>query len=135
MATVLILGTPIVALLGGILASILRVRGEHRLMELAQRERIAAIEKGIDISQWAPPSLTGRHVIYSTRDARLRKVHGLIIGGLVSVALGIGIALTLSLMPPHDGGDSWPIGIVPTLIGGSLLLAARIIRKGLDEES
>lgn len=130
-AITLIFGTPFVALVGGILASILRVRGEHRLMELAQRERLAAIEKGIDISNWTPITLSGRGM-YSARELGLRRVQGLIIGGIVAIGLGTGIAVMLRLMPWGDGRDAWPVGILPAFLGIALLLSARIVRRGLD---
>src|SRR5207248_4823258 len=47
----LIFSIPIVAIVGGITAGIVRTLGNQRLMELAQRERIAAIERGVDPSK------------------------------------------------------------------------------------
>ena len=121
----LILGAPLVAVIGGIVAGIIRMMGQQRLLELAQRERIAAIEKGLPV----PPLPVE---VFSGRDAAIRKVHGLLIGGLVTLALGIGLSLTLLLMPIHDGGDAWSIGFVPAFIGIALLIAARLVRKGVD---
>ena len=39
---------PIITIIGGIAIGIIRAIGEQRLLELAQRERIAAIERGLD---------------------------------------------------------------------------------------
>lgn len=39
---------PLVAIIGGITAGIMKSNARHRLLELAQRERIAALERGID---------------------------------------------------------------------------------------
>lgn len=39
---------PLVAIIGGITAGIVKSNARHRLLELAQRERIAALERGID---------------------------------------------------------------------------------------
>ena len=122
----LILGTPLVAVIGGIIAGIIRMMGQQRLLELAQRERIAAIEKGLPV----PPSpaieaFTGTY-------ATMRKVHGLLIGGLVTLGLGIGLSVALLLMPLHDGGDAWPMGIIPAFVGISLLIASRLVKKGAD---
>jgi hypothetical protein len=130
-ATVLVLGTPAFALTAAILASILRVRGEHRLLELAQRERLAAIEKGIDVKDWPLPALPGRS-IQSMRELSLRRAQGLTIGGILSIGLGLGLAVMLRLMQWGDGGDAWPIGILPLFLGLALLLSARIVRKDLD---
>jgi hypothetical protein len=128
LAILFILGTPALAVVGGIVAGIMRMRGQQRLLELAQRERIAAIEKGLDLSQLAPISIP------SARHATLRKAQGLTIGGLVTLAIGIGLPLTLILMPASDGREAWPIGFVPAFLGIALLLSARVVRRGLDEE-
>lgn len=39
---------PLVAIIGGITAGVMKSNARHRLLELAQRERIAALERGID---------------------------------------------------------------------------------------
>ena len=48
------LAIPILAVTGGIIAGIVRAVGQQRLIELAHRERIAAIERGIDPSKLPP---------------------------------------------------------------------------------
>src|SRR5881397_1353510 len=48
------LAIPIVAIIGGITAGIIRTLGRQRLIELAQRERIAAIERGVDPAKLTP---------------------------------------------------------------------------------
>ena len=132
LAVALILGTPAVAIVGGIVAGILKMRGQQRLMELAQRERIAAIERGLDVSHLPP--LVPQNVL-SPRQAALRKVQGLTIGGILTIALGIGLGSTLLLLPSHDGRENWPIGFLPFFMGIALLLAARVVRRGIDEEN
>jgi hypothetical protein len=134
LATLLILGTPALAIIGGITAAILKTRGQHRLIELAQRERIAAIEKGLDISQMQVPSLPSNETPLSPRQAGLRRAQGLLIGGLLTSAFGLGLSLTLLIMPMHDGREAWSIGFVPIFMGAALLVSARIVRRGLDEE-
>lgn len=132
LATLLILGTPAVAIVGGILAGILRMRGQQRLLELAQRERLAAIERGVDVTKLAPLVVPNANVLTPAKSAR-RKAQGMTIGGLLTLALGLGLLLTLKLMPAHDGGDAWPIGFVPVFMGIALLLSARIVRRGAEE--
>jgi hypothetical protein len=125
----LIFGTPALAIVGGIVAAIVKMIGQQRFMELVQRERIAAIEKGLDVSQQPllvmPASLPARQLA-------LRSVQGLTIGGLVTLALGIGLGLMLLLLPASKG--AWPVGLVPAFIGIALLVSARVVRKGVDEE-
>ena len=50
----LVFAIPIIAIVGGITAGIVRTLGRQRLIELAQRERIAAIERGVDPSKLPP---------------------------------------------------------------------------------
>jgi hypothetical protein len=133
LATFLILGTPAFAIVGGIVAGILKTRGQQRLIELAQRERIAAIERGLDLSQLTPLSVTTGPLLTS-RQAMSRKAQGLMIGGILTLALGLGLSLTLLLMPSQDGRDAWPIGFVPFFMGIALMISARIVRGGLDQE-
>ncbi len=125
LAVFLILGTPAVAIVGGIAAGILKMRGQQRLIELAQRERIAAIERGLDVSQLMPLP------VFSSQPTTLRRVQGLMIGGVLTLALGLSLSLTLLLMPPHDGREAWPIGLVPMFMGVALLISARIVRSDL----
>ena len=42
---------PIVAIIGGITAGIVKSVHRQRLLELAQKERIAAIERGVDLEK------------------------------------------------------------------------------------
>jgi hypothetical protein len=129
----LIFGTPALALVGGIVAAIIKMIGQQRLMELVQRERVAAIEKGLDPSQQAvwgvPPAYQSS---LPPRQVALRKMQGFTIGGLLTLALGIGLGLTLLLLP--DGREAWPIGFVPAFVGIALLISARVVRRGLNEE-
>ena len=133
LATLLILGTPAMAVAGGILAGILKMRGQQRLVELAQRERILAIEKGLDLSQLTPLIAPGDPNALTPRQVALRKAQGLMIGGVLTLALGIGLSTTMLLLPAHDGRDAWSIGIVPALLGIALLISGRIVRSGIEE--
>jgi hypothetical protein len=125
----LIFGTPALALAGGIVAAIVKMIGQQRLMELVQRERIAAIEKGLDLSQQARWEIPGS---MSAQQIALRKRQGFTIGGLLTLALGIGLGLMLLLLP--EATQAWPIGLVPAFIGIALLISARVVRRGLGEE-
>jgi hypothetical protein len=117
---------PIIAIIGGITIGIIRVIGEHRLLELAQRERIAAIERGLDPSKLPPlPSSLYEGLSHGGRPPALRRAQGLLIGGLVTVAAGIGIMLLLRVLEPHD--EHWVVGVIPLLIGLALLVSARIV--------
>jgi len=87
------LAIPIVAIVGGITAGIIRTLGRQRLIELAQRERIAAIERGVDPAKLAPLPVAALddepetwHMSPYDRDRKLAQ--GLMIGGIVTMAVG-----------------------------------------------
>lgn len=129
---VMVFMIPIIAIVLGVAHRIVQTLGEQRLMELAQRERIAAIERGIDPSK-LPPIGGGNHDpgahAYGHWGYRngspLRRAHGLLIGGLVTFAVGIGVALFLGLMETEK--NAWSIGLIPMLVGVALLAGAVVI--------
>src|SRR5262245_65309854 len=87
----LAIAIPIIAVAGGLVVGIVRVIGQQRLVELAHRERIAAIERGIDPAKLPPmPRLEEYEGAYGPKSGSpRRRAQGLLIGGLVTLALGI----------------------------------------------
>ena len=142
----MIIAIPVVAIIGGITAGILKTRGQQRIIELAQRERIAAIEKGIDPSKLPPLPAVGDDMADlllkdfvaqfrpTQRQAALRQAQGLAIGGLIALSIGIGLAVMLLFLPDHDANRAWPAGIMPFFIGLALLISSRIVYKGAPAE-
>jgi hypothetical protein len=124
----MIFAIPIVAIVGGITAGIVKTLGQQRLMELAQRERIAAIERGVDPSKLPPMPIPGDDhamMYHSYGEYALRRSHGLMIGGIVTLAVGIGLTAFLYFA----GGDrSWSVGIIPLMVGLALLVSAWVVR-------
>jgi hypothetical protein len=126
------LAIPIVAIVGGITAGIIRTLGRQRLIELAQRERIAAIERGVDPAKLAPLPATALlddepetwHVSQYDRDRR--RSQGLMVGGIVTMAVGISLMAFLNFMDDH--GNAWAVGIIPATVGVALLLSSFLIR-------
>lgn len=125
----MIFAIPIVAIVGGITAGIVKTLGQQRLMELAQRERIAAIERGVDPARLPPMPIQGddHPMMYrSYNEYAQRRSHGLMIGGIVTLAVGIG--LTAFLYFADEGDRSWSVGIIPTMVGIALLVSAWLVR-------
>ena len=116
---------PIVAIIGGLTVAIVRVAGQQRLAELERRERIAAIERGIDPAKLPPVSSPYAYENGHGSGSRMRRAHGLLIGGLIVVAVGISLMFGLRVAEPHEG--HWAIGTMPLLVGIALLVAAKII--------
>ena len=116
---------PIIAIIGGITIGIIRAIGEQRVLELAQRERIAAIERGLDPSKLPPlPTSPYYEELVSGRRPTAR-AQSLMIGGLVTVAAGIGVMVLLLAIEPHE--NHWVAGLIPILVGTALLISARIV--------
>jgi hypothetical protein len=130
-APVLIFAIPIIAIVGGISAGIVRTIGRQRLVEMAQRERIAAIERGIDPSKLpALPFMDDdQGVLGSGEHSDRRRAQGLMVGGIVTTAVGIGIAVFLYLFEETTGEKNiWAVGVVPTFVGLALLLSSWLVR-------
>jgi hypothetical protein len=123
----LVFSIPIVAIVGGITVGIVRTLGHQRLAELAARERLAAIERGIDPSKLPPPPTLGDPSDWSDTGRRdpYRRAQGLMIGGLVTLAVGIG--LSVLIWTTSDERSGWAVGLIPGLVGVALLLSAWIV--------
>jgi len=124
---------PIVAIVGGITAGIVRSIQRQRTFEMIQRERIAAIERGMDpdkIASLQRPLLYDDHGIYTDpamHAARLRQ--GLTIGGIVTLFAGLAIAVFLrGVTDGGDGEKAWLVGLIPAAVGLALLLCSFLIR-------
>ena len=125
------LAIPIVAIVGGITAGIIKSLGRQRLIELAQRERIAAIERGVDPSKLAPLPLAALddepetwHMSQYDRDRR--RAQGLMIGGIITIAVGLGVMAFLNEVQSND--HVWAVGIIPATVGVALLLSSFLVR-------
>ncbi len=125
------LSIPIVAIIGGITAGIIRTLGRQRLIELAQRERIAAIERGVDPSKLAPLPIAALddepetwNMSQFDRDRRLAQ--GMMIGGIVTFAVGLSLMAFLNFVADH--GNAWAVGIIPATVGVALLLSSFLVR-------
>lgn len=134
----LIFAIPIIAITGGLTIGIIRAIGQQRLVELAQRERIVALEKGIDPSRLPPMPIPGDSgngpMMYSNyRDYALKRMHGLTIGGIVTLFTGIGLSLMIWFVSEEHNG--WAVGLIPAAIGIALLLSAWLTRPKEDSTS
>jgi len=127
-APVLIFAIPIIAIVGGITAGIVRTLGRQRLVEMAQRERIAAIERGIDPAK-LPPLPFADDAPGDIGDSDRRRSQSLMVGGIVTTAAGLGLALFLWYFRDTTGEEGlWSVGLIPGLIGLALLLSSWLVR-------
>jgi len=129
---IMIFAIPIVAIVGGITAGIVKNLGQQRLMELAQRERIAAIERGLDVTKLPPMPIMAADddhpmVYASFADLAMRRSQGLMIGGLVTLFVGAGLIMFFLVMSPGEQ-NAWAIGLIPAMVGVALLLSSWLVR-------
>ena len=130
------LSIPIIAIVGGITAGIVRMYHRQRTFELMQRERIAAIERGLDpdkIAGLQRPLLYDDHGVYTDPHQQAeRRRQGLMIGGIVTLFTGAAVAIFLNgVAGGHHGGEEekvWMVGLIPAAIGMALLLSSFLIR-------
>ena len=126
------LSIPIVAIVGGITAGIVRMLQRQRAFEMIQRERIAAIERGLDpdkIASLQRPLLYDDHGVYT--DPVMASEHrrqGLMIGGLVTLFVGIALSVFLYGVADHEEHSVWLVGMIPAAVGVALLLSSFLIR-------
>ena len=127
---IMVFSIPIVAIVGGITMGIVRTMTQSRIVENAQRERIAAIQAGIDPSKLPPIPNTdfgeSTDVVRDPETGQRRRTNGLMVGGVVTLFTGIGLAVFFLFM--DAGSNSWAIGMIPAFIGFGLLLSAFLVR-------
>jgi len=119
------MAVPIVAIIGGITVAVVRTIGQQRIAELAHRERIAALERGVDPSKLPPPPVIDYGPAYGTYNP-LRRYHGLLIGGIVCLVVGISIAAFLMIMETEK--NAWAVGLIPAGVGVALLLSSQLVK-------
>jgi len=126
------LSIPIVAIVGGIAAGIVRMMHRQRAFELLQRERIAAIERGLDPDKIAslqrPLIYDDNGVFTDPRVANERRRQGLLIGGIVTLFVGIAVSVFLYGVTGNEREQVWLVGLIPAAVGVALLLSSFLIR-------
>ena len=115
---------PIVAIVMGIGCGMLQIFLHYRkrkdMFALYHQERMAAIEKGIDL-----PSLP--EDFFQETDGRSRRrhsPHGTLLGGLILVFIGLTLYLALHFggVRTDGGGDAGLFALIPAGIGAACLI-------------
>ena len=121
---ILVFSIPLVAIAGGILASIVKTISAHRLMEAAVRERMALIARGVDPDRIAGAT-GGLGALSPGNYARLH-AQRLLINGFAWLAGGLAGWAFLGLTDAGDGGN-WALALIPTSIGVVLVASGLVL--------
>lgn len=90
---------PIIAIIGGITLAIIRTTGQQRLAELERRERIAAIERGVDPSK-LPPMVGPCLVVFLSSVEPDKRIWAI---GLMPFLGGVALLISAKVIwPPSD---------------------------------
>jgi Domain of unknown function (DUF6249) len=130
---------PIVAILmvfgTGMLSIYLNFRKRRDMFALYHQERMAAIEKGVEL-----PPLPEDFFHEDGSKPRRRARHGTLLVGLIMVFLGLALYIALHFTVPRmdDGGDVALYALIPTGIGIACLIyyfaVGRRIALAIDAE-
>jgi hypothetical protein len=131
---------PIVAIAGGLTVAAVRTFAQTRVAELAMKERIAAIEKGLDPGKLPPLPQVGdpselRSEASTPRERALQLAQGLAIGAAITTFAGLGLSIMLFVLPEAREHSLWVLGAVPVFVGIGLAVASRIVRQGAPAEA
>ena len=121
----ILMAIPLVAVIGGIIGAIVKNHNRQRLLELAQKERIAAIQQGIDPER-LKPLVAEKPNGLSFAQKQLRRAQGMMIGGLCAVGFGIAMSCMITFLDREPGG--WAVGLIFALPGAALLISARVVK-------
>jgi hypothetical protein len=128
---------PIVAIIGGITAGIVRTLGQQKIAELAMRERIAAIERGVDPARLPPlPTVAdpGEGPPRTARERSLARAQGLQIAAVITGAAGLGLCILFAIIPHTRDHNIWALGVLPILIGAALGVSSVLVRGNAPPE-
>jgi hypothetical protein len=112
---ILAVAVPVIVMIGGVVVTLMAVRGRQRLKEMAMQERIALIEKGLVPSPESNPaafeSMLGPPRV-SPRAVRYRSA------GLVLTGVGLALMILLFfVMPRGSRGVAIGVGGALTVLG------------------
>ena len=120
---------PIVAMVMGMAIPIVAIITDYakrrKFYELHHKERLAAIEKGVELPP-LPPELFG--------DGPKRRPRYLL-RGLVWLFVGLGCLVGLHGITAHEGERVWLLGLIPTGVGLAYLIYYFVEGKKVEAEA
>lgn len=108
---------------GGVLVILASLWHRARLLEMAHRERLAMIERGLAPSELPPLTYQDPHIRRSARSSKLLSA------GIVIVGLGLAIALLIGFAS-REAEIAVGVGGAIVVLGVSLIVTAIVVRGG-----
>lgn len=132
-----IFSIPLLAISGGIVAGIIRMMHRQRTWELIQRERIAAIERGIapeTIALMQPSMFDDERGQFMSARATAEKLRqSLLIGGIITLFVGVALAFFLNGVTGEE--KVWMVGLMPIAAGLGLIVSSKVVRPTSDDST
>ena len=109
----------------------LRAKRKIALREIIQKERVAAMEKGIPLPEWDPELLDDNGVAKKrSTEVNIQWIKLVSLGlGLVLVSAGIGMLLAFELSDDAGLHVLTSIGALPIMTGLGMILFSILIRR------
>ncbi len=133
---IVMMAIPMIAIVGGITHGIIKSIHRQRLRELAHKERIAALEKGIN-PQDLPPTMSNMAFAdqvesHNTEHSQLVRSQRFFLWGAITLGVGIAAAFGIHNAPDADAGAAFA-GVGIAFVGIALMLAGRMVRPDPDD--
>lgn len=116
---------PVAAIIWLMVSSLSEEKTKRHNREMIHRERMAAIEKGLD----EPYDETTLPSALIHREDQT----GLLTSGIISMAAGLGIAVFLAILVDPDDRNVMAVGFVPFFVGIGLVVAWWVTRRFTDQ--
>lgn len=115
----------------GILARHLKEQRRLALREMVQKERLAAMDKGIPITEWSEDMMTTASETSSNgKPLNLVALKLTSLGvGLVMIFAGIGMMFAFQLSGDHELVELTSLGVIPLMTGLGLVLFHWLIKR------
>ena len=120
----------------GILAESLRQKSKLARQQMLQKERLAAMEKGLPLPDWDATALNDDGARLSGAEAHERskqwfRLVSLCVGMLLAFG-GVGLLIAFNLGVDNAFEEISSVGVIPLMAGLGLLLFYGLTRKGPD---
>ena len=127
---------PIIAIVGGITHGIIKSIHKQRLLELAHKERIAALEAGKSLDELPPliqpVAFNGQSDGPNTEKRQLVRSQRFLLWGMITVAVGVAATIGIAADTSADPGAIFA-GLWLGLVGIVLVITARIVRPDPED--